>query len=513
MRMPSLAELDQDQRELFTESPDTGCIVITGPPGTGKTVVALHRAVRLSNEGGHVTIVMYNNVLKAYTGEANLLTENINVFTMNKWAFEWYRAAFKVLMPMIGKPRFKNPDWPQIRRDIIECDDTAILNALNWGHLIIDEGQDFPEEMYNTFHDLLNHKKFTFCSTLTVFADDNQAITDSNSTIEEIILALNVKVKNRNLWRLDKNYRNCMEVARLAKYFQLSHAGSARLPEVRTGQVPRVFFREKKGQIVQQILQYTKANGSIEVGVVIFGSTKAVQSAFNGLTSQLANMTQTDIVLQGYSTKVKRDSPLKDAQKLKFSKTPCITVLNSKSAKGLEFDSVFVLNLDGAGMIDEEKALNCYKDLYVVSSRARSGLFFMIEAKDETVHQNITLLPSPKLDDELIEYFDVNSRDWLKNELDKFEWESELNPRHQLRKKSEALATLVKNRMSKDGIRELVEPFIRQIKRQQIATLIEDRINSEKIEDLADLILEVGLKKVEKVTIEKQVINSKELES
>ena len=497
MRLPSYSELDRDQVGVFTDTPDDGCLLITGPPGTGKTVVALHRASRLSQGGKeNVTILMFSGVLSNYTGSGSddVLNKSIEVSTLNKWSARWYRAAFGEEAPM-KSIKYKELDWPKVRENILKCHDPNILNKLNWSHLIIDEGQDFTPDMYDTFHVLFKHKDFDFNSTLTVFADDNQSIMKDNSTIDEIIAALNVTVQNKRLWRLDKNYRNCREVARVAKFFQLSHAGSAQIPEQESGQVPKAMFRDKPGSIVQQIVNYAGSNGSIEIGVFIVGQAKKVTSAYNSLKSQLSKV-DFSIHLQGYSSypKIKEfDRPTK----LKFDAPPSVTVLNAKSVKGLEFDTVFVLNLHAAGSMDSGRALGLYKDLYVISSRARSELYFMIKTQDGVVPENITLLPPPHLEDKLLEYVDLDGNGKIQAELGRFEWDSELIPRHSLRRDAKVLAKKV-SKLEPEEVRELIAPFVLHLKDMQILSLVEPRMKSGNISDIADLLLEVGVSKVQK---------------
>ena len=68
MRLPKFAELDEDQRKIFSESPTDGAMLVVGPPGAGKTVVAIHRAMRLSMENPKeiVNFIMFNKTLKIY---------------------------------------------------------------------------------------------------------------------------------------------------------------------------------------------------------------------------------------------------------------------------------------------------------------------------------------------------------------------------------------------------------------------------------------------------------------
>ena len=60
MRFPSLAQLDKDQREIYTGAPPGESIVVKGPPGTGKTVMAFHRAAVLARMSESSSVIMYN---------------------------------------------------------------------------------------------------------------------------------------------------------------------------------------------------------------------------------------------------------------------------------------------------------------------------------------------------------------------------------------------------------------------------------------------------------------------
>ena len=48
MRMPNSEEMSDEQRDIYQHAPVDGAILIAGPPGTGKTVIAFLRADNLS---------------------------------------------------------------------------------------------------------------------------------------------------------------------------------------------------------------------------------------------------------------------------------------------------------------------------------------------------------------------------------------------------------------------------------------------------------------------------------
>jgi len=184
MRFPKIIDLDQEQRQVFNNAPSDKNIVITGSPGTGKTIMALHRAMKLAQLGKKPHLIMYNRVLAKYTNSGESKTD-VKVSTMHKWIYDWWKGAAilkgkKLPMVIIDKYN-KKFDWKAIFQEIIQINNKKDLEELNWGHLLIDEGQDFEEEMYFTLNALSGHfKSYELECMITVFADDNQRLQISS---------------------------------------------------------------------------------------------------------------------------------------------------------------------------------------------------------------------------------------------------------------------------------------------------------------------------------------------
>ncbi|WP_406283086.1 hypothetical protein [Streptomyces sp. NBC_00209] len=75
-------------------------------------------------------------------------------------------------------------------------------------HLVVDEGQDLSPGFYRLVR--------IAAISVTVFADDCQRLTETNSTLNEITDAL-----GRSTGRVEiaRNHRNSREIASLAEYF------------------------------------------------------------------------------------------------------------------------------------------------------------------------------------------------------------------------------------------------------------------------------------------------------
>ncbi len=153
MRFPKFTELDQDQRSIYSGAPPAESILVIGPPGTGKTVMAFHRAELLNNlvkskgdASAKPTVIMYNKVLATYSAEREGVAAGVASTTMHKWVWHWYKGLTRTQPPSLPDDKYRH-DWMGMLPTLLGKIESN-PGRLNWGHLIIDEGQDFPKEMY-----------------------------------------------------------------------------------------------------------------------------------------------------------------------------------------------------------------------------------------------------------------------------------------------------------------------------------------------------------------------------
>ena len=66
MKLPTWDELQRDSDQLgVLEHPLDQALFVAGPPGSGKTVLAVRRAQMLAEHGTPATIVTFNRMLRA----------------------------------------------------------------------------------------------------------------------------------------------------------------------------------------------------------------------------------------------------------------------------------------------------------------------------------------------------------------------------------------------------------------------------------------------------------------
>tara|TARA_R110000851_G_scaffold333511_1_gene514226 strand:+ start:9575 stop:10750 length:1176 start_codon:yes stop_codon:yes gene_type:complete len=362
--MPSRTELSPEQEQIYMEAPLDGSVVIIGAPGTGKTVLAVFRCHLLNRLKEKFQLVMYNKVLVRYTANAmgdNQLTGNVS--TLHSWVYKWWQSA--KLGYVRPKPGFEIDFQRMIR--LIGEQKVANPRGFDWGHLIVDEGQDFSRDFYLLLN-IVAAKGRTHGGkyALTVLADENQRLDEkSNSTIAEILQLVGVA----HPYILTKNFRNTFEIARLAaEFYTGARTEIAELPEERRGGLPVVRAFDTMDNEARHIARYARLNDDQAIGV--FVKTHQIRRSMMVKLREL--LADSGIYLQSYESGTDQSS---DAGQLSFNKSGSITLLCDASCKGLEFDAVFIPqmqahNLDG--IAEDFMKMR----LYVMCSRARQHLEF-----------------------------------------------------------------------------------------------------------------------------------------
>jgi DNA helicase II / ATP-dependent DNA helicase PcrA len=374
VRMPAYEELSREQDDVCILAPLDKPIVVTGPPGTGKTVIAFYRAEIAAKAGHRPRVIMYNNVLHRFASDASAHPDvTATLSTWFKWFSGWWRATFNnAWVPQVKSFVY---DWPRVMEQVAALPPEHRYRV-PWGHVIVDEGQDFAPPFYELarFLYLGCQGRPDLPVMLSVFADENQRLfPDSSSTIREIKDALGVAPER--CYVLTRNWRNTREIAAFAAHFFCGlPTGIPSLPEDRRGDRPSVRRTDAVNEAMDHIARYATLNDDIDIAV--FTPTKALQtSVFNKLHHRLKDTKS--VRVQQYTSDSK--SPWNDPAQLSFGKGGTVTVLSKQSCKGLEFDAVFVPELQtyrcDPGAEDQFKM-----DFYVMCSRARNHLCLLYSA-------------------------------------------------------------------------------------------------------------------------------------
>ncbi|WP_406207386.1 AAA family ATPase [Streptomyces decoyicus] len=349
MRIPSLLDLETEQQALI-DLPFHGRHVITGGPGAGKTVMAVYRAWALATAGRDVVLLTRSNLLHQYIAQmAPDLTKALSVTTYHRWLREFWRVRFQTRPPHLDEDGWIY-HWIEMQRVCV------LKQVTSKTHLVIDEGQNLPVAFYQ------------LCRILgvgvTVFADEEQRIGDEQSTVSEICRALTMQA---DPLVLRENHRNSREIAMLASEFRKGLGDDILLP-ARGGRPPSVLRVPSLGNLLTGISHYFSAHPERSIGIIC-RSTRLLREIQSGLTQLgLAKHTQAYV----------HDDPYRNT--IDFSTRP-IRIVSAASMKGLEFDSVFVPDLDA--YTEDPTGVEARLQFFVLCTRAREDLHFAHRGSQE----------------------------------------------------------------------------------------------------------------------------------
>ena len=383
MKLPSESALSREQKEVIS-APSEGTILVMGPPGSGKTVVAVMRERALRKQKQEVRSVVFNNVLTRYTG---------NETTFHSWIKSWWRTATGTSFPggyvdIDGKRQWAT-DFAKAADLATHALKSTLRKQGHWHHVILDEAQDFPPDAHRllcivqnrVFADMPEDERPSLC----LLADENQRINPGAQSTLKDIRACHPFLTANEEYHLRKNYRNTKQIAQFAAHFFVGlPTGIPQLP-TKTGDKPKVITADLNAS-VDRIAHYVRAHPNEEVGVLV-QYKPTVKKIYNKLNHRLRD---TKAVVQAY---LSGHEEFGDASKLSFDKPGVVTVLCYASGKGLEFDAVFLPELQTVRVEGAERD-QVRMNLYVMCSRARQQLWLMVD--DTTGQHEVWKILPPK---------------------------------------------------------------------------------------------------------------------
>ena len=341
MRLPTYDELAGVEEQLqVLEHPLDRSLFVAGPPGSGKTVLALQRAQMLADMQAPVPIVTYNRMLRRLLALMRDVDE-VEPGTMHSFVGRDYRSRTREQPPTLPHDSYA------YRWEIMLGRLRQIQSPSDGVHLVVDEGQDLPEGFFGYVSQHVSR-------TMTVFADDDQALGEQRTTLEQI----------KNSAGLDdpvilrENHRNSPEVARVAEHFH-------------QGRLPKCAVVRLESYRVSFTLRALRPRLNEDVGARLYDEL-------------VARLPRTRIdIYKSSSPNEERINVLADG----------VTILNKKSVKGQEFDSVFVLELERFIPFanDVER-----RAMYMMCSRARDTLF-LVHGPEPLSRQAAQSLPGPDI--------------------------------------------------------------------------------------------------------------------
>lgn len=378
IRMPSRSDLSSRQRSVVDRLDRTGISLIVGPPGTGKTVIGMWRALELSQREA-VHFVCYNRALMAHSKswcKAESRFKKVKISTVHAFANQ---LAFDSLdRPKFGG-RNKTPPWPVLpdaesqfdvdwKKFIVELKNDG--RKVDLGHLIMDEGQDFPAD-FHFFLGALIH--FGFLKSITVMADENQRIGKKNASIiqirEQLISASAINEGALFEAELTENFRNTVQIATVASKFYVGlESGIPQLPR-RKGPEPLVNHIPSNDKLAALIANHAVNNRSKSF-LVICPDHAVGGPLRNKIFEEMKDRGVSNPVVTRF---VSGDKEWGNGENLRVGEQGVIAVVHPASMKGLEADVCILAGIELFRQGNDDHDVE-FMNLYVATSRARSEL-------------------------------------------------------------------------------------------------------------------------------------------
>ena len=344
MRLPTWEELESVDEQLdVLEHPLDEPLFVAGPPGSGKTVLATTRAQAVA-EHSRVVLLTYNRMLRRLLALLNDGEDaSIMINTMQSYVWGHYKRRTGHNPPRPPTDRYAYI-WADMFRELERGDAKP-----NVSHLIVDEGQDLAEGFFK-------YAAHYISRTMSVFADDDQALAKRRTTLEQIQQAAGLP----DPIILSQNHRNTPEIARVAEHFHSGRLPTATVRRARSGDVPRLAERPTPDDVARSIATWSQNRGG-SIGVVV--NQNSTGEHLHTMLQQRVSRLRCD----HYSNERKNEDSINFLD-------PGITILNKESVKGQEFDTVFVLEL--------QQFLPCHSEadkraMYMMCSRARDNLWLI----------------------------------------------------------------------------------------------------------------------------------------
>ena len=207
-RINRLKGLDNHQ-EAIARKFDGGHRIIVGPSGSGKTLILVHKAaflLKYNPDIKNILFVCYNITLVNYIKRL-LADKEVPLGEDGVRVKHFYQLCSEIIGEDVAYENESSEYYELV-------DQEALSNiqdySMKYDAILVDEGQDFSDNMYKIVTALLNKK----INNLAIALDDNQDIYRRDSSWKDV----GVQARGR-VHKISYVYRNTKEISNFASKF------------------------------------------------------------------------------------------------------------------------------------------------------------------------------------------------------------------------------------------------------------------------------------------------------
>lgn len=324
------SDLTPDQQRAVQFGPDRHRVIF-GAPGSGKTMILLHRAQHLAHSFNippeRFRILVFNNVLKDYIQSALGLLglPDTCILTYDHWCNLYYTSRINNRVPWNRTSH--TPDYEAVRKAVFDHVRASGAGKPEYDFILIDEGQDLDPMSFETIKLVSRH--------VTVCMDHNQQIYEGGAPEVEIMRQLGLNKRNMSLLGA---FRCCPYVIKLAAQLisdeveRNNYISQAKTDQTER-QTPLLYyasdFEDEKRRMIE-VIKTRQAKGD-RVGI-LFYTNRHVYGYAKGLSEA------------GLDVEVQKAKEGTNYKPLDFS-SDRPKILTYHSAKGLTFDTIIMPHL------------------------------------------------------------------------------------------------------------------------------------------------------------------------
>lgn len=193
--MKSIDLLTAEQAYLLDALAGNRQMAIAGAAGTGKTLLALEKAMRCAGAGQRTLLTCFNNALALYLKRLVGEVDNLVIAGFHELCGKMAAAA-RVQVPEVRGSAFYADTLPSVLEQALQARPDLAFDAI-----IVDEGQDFARNWYDALRLSLKDMEE---GCLHVFYDDNQRIYGTGQAFTEEL--------PKAMFRLSRNLRNTRSI-------------------------------------------------------------------------------------------------------------------------------------------------------------------------------------------------------------------------------------------------------------------------------------------------------------